>query len=282
MTATLDGTDAAGSGLRYGAAQMRALVFLLPALTLAACEPPSPPLPNGSVQFPEAFEAGTLEPARSPGARSARVPVSSTEPEALLAATPDAAAVMGVPDAAIAGSADGGAPGRARRRGPPTPFAPVDPMQWRNATVSYASSVTPGDQRPLGASVAAYAQYLNAMHNRIHPIFTDSFLPSLDARPKSDALNDPKLVVRLEIVLASDGQLLRMGVVRPSGQPEFDLGALASVERAAPFGTAPPAILSSDGNLYLHWEFKRDEVFACSTMNARPYRLDLSSSPTSL
>ena len=26
--------------------------------------------------------------------------------------------------------------------------------------------------------------------------------------------------------------------------------------------------------MYLHWEFHRDEVYACSTMNARPFMLN--------
>jgi hypothetical protein len=32
--------------------------------------------------------------------------------------------------------------------------------------------------------------------------------------------------------------------------------------------------VSPDGNVYLHWEFHRDEVYACSTMNARPFLLN--------
>jgi hypothetical protein len=47
------------------------------------------------------------------------------------------------------------------------------------------------------------------------------------------------------------------------------------VQRASPFGPAPSAIISPDGNVYLHWEFHRDEVYACSTMNARPFLLNL-------
>jgi hypothetical protein len=46
------------------------------------------------------------------------------------------------------------------------------------------------------------------------------------------------------------------------------------VHRAQPFGPAPGAIVSADGNVYLHWEFHRDEVFACSTMHARPFMLN--------
>jgi hypothetical protein len=65
-----------------------------------------------------------------------------------------------------------------------------------------------------------------------------------------------------------------MGVVKTSGITAFDIAALDSVHRAQPFGPAPGAIVSPDGNVYLHWEFHRDEVFACSTMNARPFLLN--------
>ena len=87
-------------------------------------------------------------------------------------------------------------------------------------------------------------------------------------------MNDQHLITRLEIVLTKDGHLKRMGIVKTSGITAFDIAALDAVDRAQPFGPAPSAIVSADGNVYLHWEFHRDEVFACSTMNARPYLLN--------
>jgi TonB family protein len=113
------------------------------------------------------------------------------------------------------------------------------------------------------------------MHNRIHPIFADSFLASLDNLPATHALNDQHLITRLEIVLTRDGHIVKMGVVKTSGVTAFDIAALDSVSRAQPFGQAPSAIISKDGQVYLHWEFHRDEVYACSTMNARPFMLNV-------
>jgi len=66
-----------------------------------------------------------------------------------------------------------------------------------------------------------------------------------------------------------------MGVVKTSGITAFDVAALDAVDRAQPFGPAPNAIVSPDGNVYLHWEFHRDEVYACSTMGARPFLLNV-------
>jgi len=136
------------------------------------------------------------------------------------------------------------------------------------------SSVKPGNQTALNTAAAPFATYLNGMHNRIHPIFADSFLASLDGMPATHPLNDQHLITRLEIVLTRDGHIVKQGIVKSSGVTMFDIAALDSVQRASPFGPAPGAIVSADGQVYLHWEFHRDEVYACSTMNARPFMLN--------
>ena len=147
--------------------------------------------------------------------------------------------------------------------------------RWRNAIENYVSSVKPGNQTALNTAAVPFASYLNTIHNRIHPIFADSFLGSLDNLPKTHPLNDTKLITRIEIVVSpKEGRIVKLGVVKTSGITAFDIAALDSVNRAAPFGPAPNAIVSPDGNVYLHWEFHRDEVFACSTMHARPFILN--------
>jgi TonB family protein len=146
--------------------------------------------------------------------------------------------------------------------------------RWRSAIENYVSSVKPGNQTALNTAQVPFASYLNGMHNRIHPIFADSFLGSLDGLPANHPLNDQHLVTRLEIVLTKDGHLKKMGIVRTSGITAFDIAALDAVDRAQPFGPAPGAIVSPDGNVYLHWEFHRDEVYACSTQGARPFILN--------
>jgi TonB family protein len=145
--------------------------------------------------------------------------------------------------------------------------------KWRTAIENYVSSVKPGNQTALNTAAVPFATYLNGMHNRIHPIFADSFLASLDSLPITHPLNDTHLITRLEIILTKEGRLVKMGIVKTSGNTGFDIAALDSVERAQPFGPAPGAIISPDGKVYLHWEFHRNEVYACSTMNARPFVL---------
>jgi hypothetical protein len=152
--------------------------------------------------------------------------------------------------------------------------------RMRNASENYVSNVKVGNQTALNAASSAFATYLQTMHNRIHPIFADSFLESLSGRSRDDALNNMRLITTLEIVLHADGSLAKMGLIKSSGEFQFDVGALDSVNRAQPFGKVPAAIISPDGNTYLHWQFHRNEVYACSTMNARPYILRDSPKPT--
>jgi hypothetical protein len=146
--------------------------------------------------------------------------------------------------------------------------------RWRAAIENYVSSVKPGNQTALNTARSPFGTYLVTIHNRIHPIFAEDFLGSLDGLPGNHPLNDPTLITRLEIVLdRDDGHVIKMGVVRTSGITAFDIAALDSVQRSSPFGKPPKAIVSPDGNVYFHWEFHRDPVFACSTINARPFML---------
>src|SRR5262249_29865913 len=87
------------------------------------------------------------------------------------------------------------------------------------------------------------------------------------------------------IVLSqADGRLVKMGVIESSGSTAFDVSVLESTRRGSPFGSAPPAIASSDSNVYVHWQFHRNPLLACSTYFARPYiiRVPAHNAPTPL
>jgi TonB family protein len=147
--------------------------------------------------------------------------------------------------------------------------------RWRSAIENYVSSVKPGNQTSLNTARSPFATYLNGMHNRIHPIFAESFLGGLDGLGKDNPMNNPRIFTRLEIVVTKNGHIVKMGVVKTSGITAFDVAALDSVQRASPFGPAPAAIVSPDGRVYLHWEFHREEAIACSTINASPFMLNV-------
>ncbi|HEX3850689.1 MAG TPA: energy transducer TonB [Polyangiaceae bacterium] len=155
----------------------------------------------------------------------------------------------------------------------PGSWHPTDRIRWKSALENYVPSVRPGNQTALNTARTAFAGYLNAMHNRIHPIFADSFLGLLDQLPATHPLNDPRLGTELEIILNREsGDVVRIGVIQFSGITAFDIAALESIRRAAPFGPPPPEIVSPDGNVYVHWALHRNKE-ACSTFNARPFLL---------
>ncbi len=147
---------------------------------------------------------------------------------------------------------------------------------------NYDPSVKLGNQTALNAAQSAFAKYLHDIHNRIHPIFADEFLLSLEGLPLGHPLRDTTMVAHVEIVLSKeDGKVVRRGITRNSGSTVFDGAALDAVERAGPFGKAPDAIVSKNGFVYLHWEFHRNLIDACSTRNSHPFLVKDTAPPKS-
>jgi outer membrane biosynthesis protein TonB len=147
--------------------------------------------------------------------------------------------------------------------------------RWKPALENYVASVKPGNQTALNTAHSPFARYLNQIHQRLHEVFAYRFLGHLDKLPANHPLNNMDINTHLEIALSrEDGRIVRMGVTKSSGVTAFDVGALDSVEKAAPYGPPPSSIVSPDGNVYLHWEFHRKPIYACSTYNAHPYILN--------
>lgn len=146
--------------------------------------------------------------------------------------------------------------------------------RWRSAIENYIPTAREGTTTALNTARVPFSTYLNQIHNRLHPIFADRFLASLDGLPGDHPANRSGISTNLEIVLdPADGRIVRMGVTKASGTTIFDVNALEAVQRASPFGAAPTAIVSPDGHVYLHWEFHREPNLACSTYFARPKML---------
>jgi TonB family protein len=173
---------------------------------------------------------------------------------------------------------------------PRVPWADVG--RWAARIHRYQRLPTPGERRPLDTYETrfAFAHSMNAMHNKIHPIFADSYLSSIEGLPVDHPLNRPGSLVEgdwirtlpppddagirtlVEIVLrGTDGAILGLGVVLSSGVDEFDAAVLEAVERASPFGAPPTATLSADGTMRMEWHFFRSLTVACSTINAKPF-----------
>ncbi len=142
---------------------------------------------------------------------------------------------------------------------------------FRSAIENHVPFVQAGNQTALNAAASPFADYLAAVHRRIHVEYAEKFigrLPSYSTSPYADR----SLRVVLEIAIAPDGSVGRIAVVRSSGLLAFDYGAYAAVMRAQPFPRPPRAIRSVDGRVYFHWGFYRNPRL-CGTFNARPFIL---------
>ena len=119
-----------------------------------------------------------------------------------------------------------------------------------------------------------FHRYFVGIHaHSIHPIFADKFLRSLNDRPRRDPINNANLRMYAEFEIAKDGTVERVRVVRPSGNWEFDAGAVDSLYRASPFPKPPKAIYSWNKRVYTKWGFFRNNR-KCGVFNAEPYILD--------
>ncbi len=182
-----------------------------------------------------------------------------------------ARAVVGADDIAVMRKKDGERRLSEHRGG----FTNMGLERWKPALENYVATVKPGNQTALNTAHSPFARYLNQIHQRLHQVFAFGFLNHLDRLPADHPLNNMELNTHLEIALnPQDGGIVKLGVTKSSGVTAFDVGALDSVEKAAPYGPPPSSIVSYDGNVYLHWEFHRTPVYACSTYNAHPYILD--------
>ncbi len=147
--------------------------------------------------------------------------------------------------------------------------------RWKRikaALENYIPEVKEGNQTALKTRAHPFARYIARMHRKIHPRWGNGFLVDLDRLPATDGFNDYKRWTKLEIVLNRRGQVIKVGIVKPSGYLPYDVAALDVVFAAGPFGAPPQAILSYNGKVYMHWEFWRNHR-QCGTFGANPFIL---------
>jgi hypothetical protein len=161
---------------------------------------------------------------------------------------------------------------RARRPVGAAATQDVDRAAWtlenRPSPLSSEAQVVIGQENYF-----AWATLLGQIHARLHPLFTDEYLRSLERMPPESPLQNLKLTVLIELHLVpGSGAIHRLGVRRASGVPEFDAAALTAFSRALPV-PFPERLASTDGYAYVLWELHRDPRVACSPINAMPIRI---------
>jgi TonB family protein len=143
----------------------------------------------------------------------------------------------------------------------------------QSALENFVPEVKPGNQTELNTRAAPFAAFIARMHRSIHELWGFGFLEDLESRPVSDPMNNRALMAKLEIVLAEDGTVDKVAVIKTSGVSGFDVAAIDTVYNAAPYAEPPPAIRSRNGKIYVHWSFHRDER-QCATSGVEYFILD--------
>ena len=130
----------------------------------------------------------------------------------------------------------------------------------RNALLSRSSFARPEIMREISErNRKIFHRYFVGVHEHsIHPIFADKFLESLNDRPRRDPINNANLRMYAEFEIAEDGTVGHVRVVRPSGNWEFDAGAVDSLYKASPLPKPPKAIFSWNKRVYTKWGFFRN------------------------
>jgi hypothetical protein len=111
------------------------------------------------------------------------------------------------------------------------------------------------------------------INHRVHPIFTDQFLASLNQLPPDAPLNRSLFAVVDLTLEPREGLIAAIAIVRTSRIEAFDAGVVDALRKAAPFGAAPVEILSEDGKVHLQWVLHRNPEVACSTYFMQPLLL---------
>ncbi len=138
---------------------------------------------------------------------------------------------------------------------------------------TFTGEVRPGNQTALGTRAHPFAVYIARMHNRIHEVWGFGFLADLERKSQSNPMNDRSLAVTMEIVVAVDGDVEKVTIVKPSGVLTFDVAAVDTVMSLGPYEETPADIRSGDGKVYIHWTFHRDERM-CTPYFADPFILE--------
>lgn len=116
-----------------------------------------------------------------------------------------------------------------------------------------------GDEPPVKGEGRA-KPYLEALHAKVHRLWTDSFLVMAEGQlAKDHPINDRSRVAELELLLTVEGKLANVKVAETSGSSDFDASAVDVVKAAAPFAVAPEDVLSDDGKAHVLWRFARDD-----------------------
>lgn len=145
----------------------------------------------------------------------------------------------------------------------------------RAAMENYIPEVKPGNHTSVNAHADKAATYVNRIHSKIHPRWGGTYLPHLDSSyGPGHELSNPNLNTVLEFVIDGEsGELESVTIVSSSGVSSYDMEAVLIAKHVAPHTKPPEEIVSPDGDVYMHWNFWRDQR-QCGTFGVNVYKVD--------
>ena len=115
-------------------------------------------------------------------------------------------------------------------------------------------------QEPPIAGEGVEADYLRALHERIHPLWAGLFLREVaDRQPASSPINDRARQVVVLFSVRWDGSATDVSLVKESGLPAFDRAARDAILRVDSFPVPPAALFSDDHVAHFRWTLSRDD-----------------------
>jgi TonB family protein len=115
-------------------------------------------------------------------------------------------------------------------------------------------------QEPSIPGEGVEADYLRALHERIHPLWTGLFIHGVaEKAPSASPLNSVgSHAAAILFSVRWDGSTTDVTLVGSSGATAFDLAAVAAIRRVDDFPVPPVAVLSDDGLAHFRWVLARD------------------------
>lgn len=137
----------------------------------------------------------------------------------------------------------------------------------RGTLENFDVHVAAGAETALNTTSSPFAAYIHRLHNEIHPYWTDYLIRLSLSEGPSSPLSDLSLTCTLEYVITREGEVADVRIVSQARESLFTAEAVNMLYSLGPYPPPPAAMLSSDGNTYIHWRFQRDNR-ACGTFGA--------------
>ena len=124
-------------------------------------------------------------------------------------------------------------------------------------TRDYLPDAEKGAETLLSTREFVYYTYYNRIRNQLSQYWEPKIKQKILALFKKGRriASDKDRITRVQIVLDSEGLLMKVQVMGASGVQDLDDAAVEAFKAAAPFPNPPKGIIEPDGTVKIQWEF---------------------------